>query len=931
MPMIVCTPRIMTPEREALARRRSIEINPANADLSRTVERTVEGRRGRRLALLVGNRWPEAGVRLSVQFLDNPSRELRRRLLLHMNAWNKTANIRFEETQEMGHVRLTRSDDPAWEGYWSWVGTQILAITDRDEPTMNLEGFTMKTADAEFRRVVRHEAGHTLGFDHEHMRSELVKMIHVKKAIAYFNKTDGWSAQETRQQVLTPLKAKSIMGTTEADPTSIMCYQIPGEITKNGKTIPGGLDINEKDFAFAAQVYPKTGDEPPSPRMAASTAETQTQGTSGKSQRSEQEEAPDQPRGPAPALDEVDTFHIVVMDDFDPEGIRPSLVECEERAALLAAGGTKKTKSGQSPRKKKLPKYARVFASYGGARVSCAMRLRADADEDPTPFGSIIRVHEEIKNYTNREEGSLPDDAEMKEFGANLFDALFTGVVGRLYDEARSRQRNRKLDLVFTSMIPWIAEKPWEFAYDKVRQSFLATEEIHLIRNVLTAVPAHVIPALSGPLRILVASAQPVGFGRLSIEQEESVIRRGFEPLLEAGSVSIKVLAHATPSLIHGALATGDYNVVHFIGHGAFDEDKQEGMLVFEDDRGGEYPLGERSVREIFCQRGVSLVFLNACQSGSGGRADFNKGVAQALVSHGLPALVANQYSVLDSSATSFAQFFYWALAQGMTLGQAAREARIAVNYSLMGDPIDWAVPVVYARDPNKALCARPAAVDSVPATAVRRSARRALQDRPTRVAFWDIDNVFPALEATLRKMNEAQAEFGFELVVLSAPLDAWDLENKAPDGSPYLWANKVADRLKRATIDLRVDVLACITRHWMCDDDSVNIYGWWPDHQETPVVMFSAAGLDDLAPEGNQTDRLLANVLVLLLAGYFSEMDCHDKKREAECPMFRNTDRDFGHMTGPQEFDTICRDQLRKKIPKQLPALEILLKTFHS
>ena len=78
-------------------------------------------------------------------------------------------------------------------------------------------------------------------------------------------------------------------------------------------------------------------------------------------------------------------------------------------------------------------------------------------------------------------------------------------------------------------------------------------------------------------------------------------------------------------------------------------------------------------------------MFLNACESGRGGRADFNKGVAQSLVAHGLPALVANQYSVLDSSATSFAQHFYWSLAQGMSIGQAAREARIAVNYSLHG------------------------------------------------------------------------------------------------------------------------------------------------------------------------------------------------------------------------------------------------------
>ena len=34
--------------------------------------------------------------------------------------------------------------------------------------------------------------------------------------------------------------------------------------------------------------------------------------------------------------------------------------------------------------------------------------------------------------------------------------------------------------------IPWLSEKPWEFAHDPARQGFLATEEMHFERNVLT-------------------------------------------------------------------------------------------------------------------------------------------------------------------------------------------------------------------------------------------------------------------------------------------------------------------------------------------------------------------------------------------------------------------------------------------------------------
>ena len=50
------------------------------------------------------------------------------------------------------------------------------------------------------------------------------------------------------------------------------------------------------------------------------------------------------------------------------------------------------------------------------------------------------------------------------------------------------------------------------------------------------------------------------------------------------------------------------------------------------------------------------------------------------LVAGGVPAVLANQFKVLDPSALAFAQHFYWALANGRTIGDAAREARVAVE-----------------------------------------------------------------------------------------------------------------------------------------------------------------------------------------------------------------------------------------------------------
>jgi hypothetical protein len=88
------------------------------------------------------------------------------------------------------------------------------------------------------------------------MRRQLVQRIDPEKAYPYFLREEGWSKADVDDQVLTALDGRTIFG-TPPDDTSIMCYQLPGEITKDGRPIVGGLRINATDHAFAARVYPK--------------------------------------------------------------------------------------------------------------------------------------------------------------------------------------------------------------------------------------------------------------------------------------------------------------------------------------------------------------------------------------------------------------------------------------------------------------------------------------------------------------------------------------------------------------------------------------------------------------------------------------------------------------------------------------------------
>jgi len=252
-----CTLKTLPNELLEEAARNAVEINPVNAPVfgplgavgaaSDAIADPLS------IAVLTSKYWGPFPRRLSVSFMESTPSDLRARIILHLNAWNRTAGISFVQTQGVGEVRISRGGG----GYYSYLGTDIRLIP-QNRQTMNLQGFTMSTPESEFKRVIRHEAGHTLGFPHEHMRKELVARIDREKAYEYFFRTQGWSRQVVDQQVLTPLNDATIFG-TPADQDSIMCYQLPGSITRDGQPIRGGRDINQSDFTFAGRIYPRPG------------------------------------------------------------------------------------------------------------------------------------------------------------------------------------------------------------------------------------------------------------------------------------------------------------------------------------------------------------------------------------------------------------------------------------------------------------------------------------------------------------------------------------------------------------------------------------------------------------------------------------------------------------------------------------------------
>jgi hypothetical protein len=572
---------------------------------------------------------------------------------------------------------------------------------------------------------------------------------------------------------------------------------------------------------------------------------------------------------------------------------------------------------------------ATLLATFRNARAMGRMQTRSG--DTGKRFQNIIQVQRGMHDFLNGEPGAkaLPDDAGLIKLGVDLFETLLPGKVRRLYDAARTAQPNGRLHLIFTSMISWIADLPWEFAYDPERKNFLATSEVNFTRNVDTAIPADRLGARD-KLRILVVVAQPLGLAHLSVDEESAVVKSGFQSLINANLAEVEVLLDATPALLHQWLEVSPepFDVVHFIGHGDFDVKSGAGYLAFENENEGLQTVDSQILQQILCRRDIRLLFLNACETGKGGTANFIRGVAPALVAGGVPAVVANQFSVLDVSATAFARHFYWALAQGQTIGDAAREARVAVNYSISGEAIDWAVPVVFARNPGDRLALKNERSLEELATSQRQrivadtAQRRAVTAGKGReiIGLWDVHHALPHMDRIAERLTAVQDAYIFKPVSVIAPLGTWQREKT--EEVAYLNAEEVVKRLKDKPRELGVTRLIAFTHFPLRDSETVNLYAW-DDYPRGNISILSTYELLDQVKPPLSIERMVANAV----ATFIVSLPSH-KEGPRNCVNFYNDDREIESIAGPLRVCPKCRKRLAKDRAK-LAVVEKLLKAY--
>lgn len=296
-----------------------------------------------------------------------------------------------------------------------------------------------------------------------------------------------------------------------------------------------------------------------------------------------------------------------------------------------------------------------------------------------------------------------PEVKAAKSFGERLFAAVFDGEVrGCLrssLDEAGRQGGGLRIRLRMTE-VPELADMPWEYLYNPILNRFLALSvETPLVRYL--DLPERIRPlSVRPPLRVLVMISSPSDYPRLDVEREWSKLSESLSDLERRGLVVLERLEEATLASLQRRLRRGEYHILHFIGHGGFEQATQDGVLILEDEQErGRSVSGQELGTLLHDHRSMRLAILNACEGARTSRTDPFAGTAQSLAQQGIPAVIAMQFEITDEAAVTFAQEFYGAVADGYPADAALAEARKAIF--AQGNGLEWGTPVLYLRCPD--------------------------------------------------------------------------------------------------------------------------------------------------------------------------------------------------------------------------------------
>ncbi len=339
------------------------------------------------------------------------------------------------------------------------------------------------------------------------------------------------------------------------------------------------------------------------------------------------------------------------------------------------------------------------------APVDLEIRIFSAQDEGYPVEITLADQQEFPRGYLQHDIASWTSSGDLATDGQQLFDLLLADEHLRIaWGEARGQAAARRIRLRIDPDAAELHALPWELLQERTVQGTGAM----LAANAATPFSRYLPVALPWggnvgecPIRVLVAISNPddvqanYDLAQLDVDLEREILEKALE---DAGN-EVK-LTFLNPPITLERLAQAlreGYHVLHYLGHGAFSQRRNQAALYFQDDVGHTRILPDDALIGMLAQLKTrpSMVFLAACQSATRATADAFAGLGPKLVAAGVPAVVAMQDFLAVETARKLSTVFYQRLAEHGTVDLALNEARSTLLSA--GRP-DAAVPVLFMR-----------------------------------------------------------------------------------------------------------------------------------------------------------------------------------------------------------------------------------------
>ncbi len=304
------------------------------------------------------------------------------------------------------------------------------------------------------------------------------------------------------------------------------------------------------------------------------------------------------------------------------------------------------------------------------------------------PLRFPVNVLEDVQQARIRR-----DRAFNNKLGQKLFSTLLPGPIRDIWFQSKGQSNTSIVRLRLDIRSHELEKIPWELLH--VGGSYLSLSEKLPIVRFLHDRFRFVPEPPRAPLKVLLVAATPSDMPPLpGVAQEASGLSETLRRASRSQVAKVEVVEHVTLRKLEAAL-TGDFNVLHFMGHGAFRRNR--GFLLLENQLGLADWCEAETIGDLLRNRAIRLLTMTACETAVPSSDDSLIGVAHGAHKAGVPAVVAMQQPVLDTAALAFALRFYGDLSRGKSLESCMTAGRLAIKLALGNDHIEWAIPVLFS------------------------------------------------------------------------------------------------------------------------------------------------------------------------------------------------------------------------------------------